>query len=136
MFKHTKIIPRQQPNCLNVFDHFVGLVLRGLISFMRTIYNKAFRHLFFRHPRWLKSWKGNRHKSYNLNTLTKYLERFYSLEFIKYGVIYVRVRKNLKIVQKKKGWQWWHDYHLVTLKHLIYFRFWHLFNFTCCNALF
>ena len=31
MVKHTQTIPRQQPtNCLNVFDHFVRLVLKGL----------------------------------------------------------------------------------------------------------
>ena len=32
MVKHTQIILRQQPtNCLSVFDHFVGLMLKGLI---------------------------------------------------------------------------------------------------------
>ena len=31
MVKHTQTICRQQPaNCLTVFDHFVGLVLKGL----------------------------------------------------------------------------------------------------------
>ena len=31
MVKHTQIIRRQQPtNCLSVFDHFVGLALKGL----------------------------------------------------------------------------------------------------------
>ena len=30
MVKYTQTILRQQPaNCLNVFDHFVGLVLKG-----------------------------------------------------------------------------------------------------------
>ena len=30
--KHTQTIRRQQPtNCLSVFDHFLGLVLEGLI---------------------------------------------------------------------------------------------------------
>ena len=33
MVKHTQAIGRQQPtNCLNVFDHFVKLALKGLIS--------------------------------------------------------------------------------------------------------
>ena len=31
MAKHTQTIRRQQPtNCLNVFNHFIGLVLKGL----------------------------------------------------------------------------------------------------------
>ena len=31
MIKHTQTIRRQKPtNCLSVFDHFVGLVLKGL----------------------------------------------------------------------------------------------------------
>ena len=35
MVKHTQIICRLFPmNCLSVFDHFVGLVLKGLISFV------------------------------------------------------------------------------------------------------
>ena len=33
MAKHTQTICRQQPtNCLRVFDHFVKLALKGLIS--------------------------------------------------------------------------------------------------------
>ena len=33
MIKHPKKIIRQKPtNCLSVFDHFVGLALKGLIS--------------------------------------------------------------------------------------------------------
>ena len=33
MIKHTQIICQQQPtNCLSMYDHFVGLVLEGLIS--------------------------------------------------------------------------------------------------------
>ena len=38
MVKHTQTIRRQQQpaNCLNVFDHFAGLPLRGLI--ITTIY--------------------------------------------------------------------------------------------------
>ena len=33
MIKHTQTIRRQQPtNCLNVFDHFVGLALKVLNS--------------------------------------------------------------------------------------------------------
>ena len=32
MFKYTQTICRQQPtNCLSMFDHFVGLVLKGLL---------------------------------------------------------------------------------------------------------
>ena len=32
MVKHTQKILRQQPtNCLRVFNHFVGLVVKGLI---------------------------------------------------------------------------------------------------------
>ena len=32
MVKHTQTTRRQQPrNCLSVFDHFVGLVLKGLM---------------------------------------------------------------------------------------------------------
>ena len=32
MVKHTQAILRRQPtNCLSVIDHFVGLVLKGLI---------------------------------------------------------------------------------------------------------
>ena len=31
MVKHTQTIHRQQPtNCLSVFDHFVGVALKGL----------------------------------------------------------------------------------------------------------
>ena len=33
MVKHTQTIRRQQPtNCLSVFNHYVGLVLKGLIA--------------------------------------------------------------------------------------------------------
>ena len=36
MVKHTETITRQQPtNCLSVFDHFVGLALKGLRSCFR-----------------------------------------------------------------------------------------------------
>ena len=35
MVKHTQTICQQQPtNCLSVFDHFVGLVLRGYIKYV------------------------------------------------------------------------------------------------------
>ena len=35
MVKHTQSICWQQPtNCLNVFDHFVGLALKWLIHFL------------------------------------------------------------------------------------------------------
>ena len=34
MVKHTQTIRRQQPtNCLSLFDHFVGLALKGLPPF-------------------------------------------------------------------------------------------------------
>ena len=33
MVRYTRTIRRQHPgNCLNVFDHFVGLALKGLID--------------------------------------------------------------------------------------------------------
>ena len=35
MFKHTQTIRRLLPtNCLSMFDHFVGLVLKGLKSLL------------------------------------------------------------------------------------------------------
>ena len=35
-YTHTQTFNQQQPmNCLNVFDHFVGLALEGLISLER-----------------------------------------------------------------------------------------------------
>ena len=38
MVKHTKTIRRQQPtNCLGVFDHLMGLVLKGLKEIMETL---------------------------------------------------------------------------------------------------
>ena len=39
MVKHTQTIRRQQPtNCLSLFDHFVGLALKGLSnSFVNQI---------------------------------------------------------------------------------------------------
>ena len=38
MVKHTQIIRRQQAtNCLSVFDHFVGLALKGLTGFSRYL---------------------------------------------------------------------------------------------------
>ena len=44
MVKHTQTIRRQQPtNCLNVFDHFVGLALEGLNN--RATQNKLTQHL-------------------------------------------------------------------------------------------
>ena len=40
MVKHTQTIRRQQPtNCLSVFDHFVGLALKGLR--LLTIFAKS-----------------------------------------------------------------------------------------------
>ena len=39
MIKHAQTIPWQQPsNCLSVFEHFVGLVLKGLTHFMPMFY--------------------------------------------------------------------------------------------------
>ena len=43
MVKHTQTIRRQQPtDCSSVFDHFVKLALKGLIS----LYNSAFGELY------------------------------------------------------------------------------------------
>ena len=37
MVKHTQTVRRQQlMNCLNVCNHFVGLTVKGLISFCKT----------------------------------------------------------------------------------------------------
>ena len=39
MVKHTETISRLLPtNCLNVFDHFVGLVLQGLSDYLSKSY--------------------------------------------------------------------------------------------------
>ena len=35
IFKHTQAIRRQHPNCLSVFDHFVGLALKGLTTYLK-----------------------------------------------------------------------------------------------------
>ena len=44
MIKHTQTIRQQQPtNCLSVFDHFVGLALKGLnilIQVLKTAFAK------------------------------------------------------------------------------------------------
>ena len=42
MVKHTQAIcPLQSTNCLSVFDHFVGLALKGLtFDFTRALNNK------------------------------------------------------------------------------------------------
>ena len=46
MVKHTQTIRRQQPkNCLSVFDHFVGLVLKGLR--LVTAQGKGFAKIAF-----------------------------------------------------------------------------------------
>ena len=38
MVKHTQTIRQQQvTNCLSVFDHFVGLALKGLTGFSRYL---------------------------------------------------------------------------------------------------
>ena len=46
MIKHTQTIRQQQPtNCLSVFDHFVGLALKGLNilrQVLKTIFAKRF----------------------------------------------------------------------------------------------
>ena len=40
MFKRTQTIRQQQPtNCLSVFDHFVVLVLKGLVLRQREKHN-------------------------------------------------------------------------------------------------
>ena len=37
MVKHTQTTRQQNPtNCLSVFDHFVGLALKGFISFNKV----------------------------------------------------------------------------------------------------
>ena len=39
MVKHTQAMRLQQPtNCLSVFDHFVGLVLKGLNIFIFEVF--------------------------------------------------------------------------------------------------
>ena len=43
MVKHTQIIRRQERTyCLNVFDHFVGLVLKGLNIFLDNMKSEIF----------------------------------------------------------------------------------------------
>ena len=38
MFKHTQTIRRQEPtNFLSVFDHFLGLALKGLGKYVHTL---------------------------------------------------------------------------------------------------
>ena len=48
MVKHTQTIRQKQPTtCLNVFDHFMGLVLKGLINFRPVLITpEKFRKLF------------------------------------------------------------------------------------------
>ena len=60
MVKHTQAIRRQQPtNCLSVFDHFLGLALKGLtvllnsqentyakVSFLTWNYNTNYGSMF------------------------------------------------------------------------------------------
>ena len=48
MVKHTQAIRRLLPtNCLNEFDHFVGLALKGLKSVKLIIYHQFLGPLFF-----------------------------------------------------------------------------------------
>ena len=48
MFKHTQTIRRQQPtNCLSVFEHFVGLALKGLIAVFVLTNSYLFKNVFF-----------------------------------------------------------------------------------------
>ena len=51
MVKHAKTNRRQDPmNCLSVFDHFVGLLRKGLIRLWKSIVSKTFQHnIFFLH---------------------------------------------------------------------------------------
>ena len=45
MVKHTQIIRRQQPNnCLSVFDHYLGLALKGLTSIVSPSENRLKTH--------------------------------------------------------------------------------------------
>ena len=44
--KSTQTIRRLLPaNCLSVFDHFVGLVLKGLTAHIRNIYNSFIKFM-------------------------------------------------------------------------------------------
>ena len=46
MVKHTQTIPRQQPtNCLSVFDHFVKLALKGLITRGHFLATRTLKHV-------------------------------------------------------------------------------------------
>ena len=48
MVKHIQTIRRQQPtNCLNVSDHFVGLVLKGFILGAFSLYKCHSTHPIF-----------------------------------------------------------------------------------------
>ena len=52
MVKHTQTINLQQPtNCLSVFDHFVGLALKGLRAILKNVtsafHNADFHFHFF-----------------------------------------------------------------------------------------
>ena len=50
MVKHTQTIRRQQPmNCLSVFEHFVGLALKGLRSVV-TFGSPTFKSFFKKTP--------------------------------------------------------------------------------------
>ena len=50
MAKHTQKFGRQQStNCLTVFDHFVGLVFKGLIS-ENLLYSLNFETVFMNFP--------------------------------------------------------------------------------------
>ena len=47
MVKHTQIIRRLFPtNCLSVFNHFVGLALKGLISFVIS-WNESILNMWY-----------------------------------------------------------------------------------------
>ena len=67
MVKYTQTIRRQQPpNCLNKFDHFVGLELKGFSKVQRRIQNPV------KHLRWssLLSTVNNFRKMLHLRWLT------------------------------------------------------------------
>ena len=47
MVKHTQTIRRQQPtDCSSVFDHFVKLALKGLISLHNSAFGELYEVLF------------------------------------------------------------------------------------------
>ena len=74
MIKQTQIIRRQQPtNCLSVFDHFVGLALKGLsndkICFHR---GESLERMLLYH--WNKSFRSEILDVYEINGIMILME--------------------------------------------------------------